>query len=118
MDPKTGDYIVENGKPVIDSGLTTAAFIRLKTHRTQWLYAPDNQYGSDFYLVKKRHTNSDAKLLETIANRALQPIIDDGRAADVTNNTDFLSDSASQMKTTIIDAEGNNESLTVKPIGR
>lgn len=87
IDPKSGDYQLSGGRPVQTDSLEVAAYIRLKTPRTKWLYAPDTKYGSDFYLVKKRNTTNDSSALETVAATALQPIADDGRAVEITINT-------------------------------
>lgn len=118
IDPSTLDYVMENGKPVIDIGLSTPAVIRLRGHRTKWLYAPDSKWGSDFYAIRQRNNQQTPKLLETTAQRALQPMLDDGRASSVTVVTTQTTRYSNLLNTQIIDAEGNETNLTVKPIGR
>jgi phage gp46-like protein len=83
IDPNSGDYIMTNGAPVDDPNLIYPAYYRLKINRLQWLYAPDTKYGSDFYKVKKNITTKPQTSLETIAARALQPIVDSGRATNI-----------------------------------
>lgn len=80
INPNTGDYVIEDGSPKLTDALTMAAYVRLKTKRGQWLYAPDNDYGSDFYLQKKRRTNQDQTFIENVGARALAPMLNDGRA--------------------------------------
>lgn len=80
IDPKSGDYVITQGSPTLTDALTMAAYVRLKTKRGQWLYAPDNNYGSDFYLQKKRRTNQDQTYIENVGARALTPMVNDGRA--------------------------------------
>jgi phage gp46-like protein len=60
-----------------------AAYVRLKTKRGQWMYAPDSSYGSDYYLQKKRRTDQDQTFIENVGARALTPIVNDGRASEI-----------------------------------
>lgn len=87
LDPATGDYVMTGGKPVETDSLSIPAYIRMKTPRTGWMYAPDTFYGSDFHLLNRRNTTNDTSILETIAANALQPIADDGRAVSITIDT-------------------------------
>lgn len=87
IDPSTGDYQLEGGRPVETDSLSVAAYIRLKTPRTKWLYAPDTKFGSDFHLLTKRNSTNDTSVIETLAADALQPIADDGRAVEITIDT-------------------------------
>lgn len=76
------------GAPVDDPNLQFNAYYRLKIKRGQWMYAPNTNYGSDLFKLKKNVTTKPQVLVENIAARALKPIIDDGRALaiDVTVN--------------------------------
>lgn len=91
INPSTGDYIMENGAPVSSDSLVYPAYYRLKIPRAGWLYAPNDLYGSDYWMVKKRTgAGSDSGLIN-IGNKALQPMIDDGRASDVDIETAAVS---------------------------
>lgn len=116
INPVTGDYVMTNGSPTNDSSTKPAAYYRLRIGRTQWLYAPDTDYGSDFGLLRKRHTNEDSKILEGIAQRALQPLIDDGRAvaidvATVQNGRNFA-----QLAVQITETTGKITQLAFDPL--
>lgn len=90
IDAGTGDYIMEDGAPVDSDSIAYNAFYRLRIKRNTWLYAPNDQYGSDLHLIKKRPVAGRTASVESIAERALQPIVQDGRAksTDVTINTE------------------------------
>lgn len=116
IDPKTGDYIMEGGSPKETDSLRIPAYIRLKTRRQQWLYAPDTQYGSDFHLVRKRRTTEDASAIESIAARALQPILDDGRADSITVDTTATSRHGVGLQASIVEADGTVENLDLPQV--
>lgn len=118
IDPKTGDYVMTNGAPVESTSLIYPAYYRLKVERTQWLYAPDVNYGSDFYTIKKRFTATDANVLTNLAERALQPMIDDGRASVI--DATFLAPKSindSELQVDITDAQGQPQVLNLPVIG-
>lgn len=117
LDPKTGDYVMENGAPEQTGSLKIPAYIRLKTRRNQWLYAPNNDYGSDYYLLRKKQANLDASTIEAIGERALQPLVDDGRANEITIQTTGTTRTGIEMKTQIIDAAGEPEDITFSRLG-
>lgn len=85
-DPKTLDYVVSNGAPVNTPAgdLLVPAFIRLRCPKGRWMY--DTTLGSRLGEVKKNTMTSphSVQLTETLAAQALQPLIDDGRATEVT----------------------------------
>lgn len=118
IDPKTGDYIMTNGRPTDDSSLIYPAYYRIKVSRTKWLYAPDVNYGSDFWTVRKNFTSQDASKLANLADKALQPITDDGRASDI--EVDILSSRGrndAQLSVQITDASGKTDTLNLPIIG-
>lgn len=117
VDPKTGDYVMERGSPQQTDSLTIPAYIRLKTKRKKWLYAPNDQYGSDFYTVKKRPAENANQRLEKIAVKALQPIVDDGRASTVEAKVVQNSRHATGMQISIKDASGEIETQTFQGLG-
>ena len=117
LDPSTGDYVIENGRPVETDSLTTPAYIRLKTPRNRWLYAPDDKYGSTFYTSSKRQSSQDPSNLERIAEVALQPILEDGRAVEVTINTESASRNNVIMSTTLQQESGDLETLILPKLG-
>lgn len=116
MDPQKKDYVMVNGAPQETNSLTIPAYIRLKVKRTQWMYAPNNQYGSDFYLIKKRKTSQDATQLENIAAKALQPILDDGRANEITIKTTLANRNAVGLQTDIVDSSNNVQTIVLPSI--
>lgn len=113
IDPVEGDYILDKGSPVTTNSLRVPAYFRLKVKRTQWMYAPDSKYGSDFYTVKKRSQNNSTQRLESIAAKALQPIVDDGRASTIEAEvTDIPNRNAVEMDITVTDNNGEVEKTT------
>jgi len=84
-DPKTLDYIVQNGSPVNTppGDLLVPALIRLRCPKNKWMYNPD--LGSKLSEVKKNTMASphNVELIETLAAQALKPMVDDGRALDI-----------------------------------
>jgi phage gp46-like protein len=114
IDPKTGDYVMNNGSPVETDSLTVPAYFRLKTRRLQWLYAPSSTFGSDFHLVKKRRTTEDASFLESIAAQALQPILDDSRADSITVTTTSTARHGIGMQASIV-SDGGKEDVIDLP---
>lgn len=116
LDPETGDYVLEDGAPVIDKGLKTPAFIRLRAKRQTWLYAPDTRWGSDYHLLKKNHSTTDTTQTVSVGNRALQPLLDDGRASEIDITIDRQSRPASRLKIGITDAQGEGEEIVLVPI--
>lgn len=83
IDPSSGDYVMTNGQPTDSADLSFPAYYRLKIKRQKWMYAPDSNYGSDFYKLQRNLTTKPQLALEKIAARALQPIVDDGRATSI-----------------------------------
>ena len=116
LDPQTGDYILKNGRPVEDDSLNTPAYIRLKTRRTKWLYAPDTDFGADYYLYSKRHVPSDDKALVAVTNKALQPLIDSGRATAVSSVVQATHRDRVLITTQVTQAGGTVVQLTFSPL--
>ena len=117
IDPKTGDYVLEGGAPKQTDSLRIPAYFRLKAKRGTWLYAPDAQFGSDFYTLTKRPSENANKRLENIGIAALQPMLDDGRAQEITVDVTQNKRGATQLATTIVDASGEVEVETFTGLG-
>ncbi len=117
MDPVTKDYVIDKGAPVQDMGLLTPSYIRLTAPRDGWLYAPDEDWGSDFHTIKKSLSTSDASNLVNIGERALAPIVDDGRALETTVEITGRNRHNASLKLTIVDALGENEETFLVPVG-
>lgn len=115
VDPKTGDYVMEGGAPKITDSLKVPAYIRLKTKRGGWLYAPDTEYGSDFHLMKKRRSSENASTIEDAAARALQPMVDDGRATEIEVETQVLTRNNVGMQVDIVDSTTERVETLVLP---
>lgn len=116
IDPKTGDYVIVDGRPVEDNSLSTPAYIRVKAKRTQWLFAPDQQWGSDFYLYHRRHLVQDDQNMLATAAAALQPLIDAGRATSVTVVEDASNRSNYQLTATLTQSDQQTTPLTFTPV--
>lgn len=117
IDPSTRDYRISGGSPVQDATLVTPAYVRLKTRRTQWLYAPNPQYGSDYFRMHRRLPLKEVARLPDLASKALQPLIDDGRAASVTADVAQTVRGAATVNVKIIDAQGAPQEFKFNPIG-
>ena len=104
---------MENGAPKQTNSLRIPAYHRLRISRTKWLYAPDNQYGSDFYALKKRKNSSDVTTVENTAARALQPLIDDGRSSEISIEAKVNTRHNVGLQTQITDAQGEPEELNL-----
>jgi phage gp46-like protein len=117
INPATGDYIMEGGSPKETDSLRIPAYFRLKIPRTKWLYARDNQLGSDFNTLKKRQTTKDASQIETIGATALQPMADDGRAQSIEVEATATSRQGVQLEARIVKADGQIEELVLPSLG-
>lgn len=118
LNPVSGDYVMRsNGTPEETDSLTVPAYIRLKTGRQKWLYAPDTSYGSELHEIKKRHTSQDPSNLEAVAVRALQPLVDDGRADQIDIEAKTSYRNAAGLQINITDAQGEPQTLNLDRIG-
>lgn len=117
IDPVTGDYIMDGGKPVQTDSLRMAAYFRLKVRRAKWLYAPSTTYGSDLDLYKKRQANLDITAVENTAIKAVQPIVDDGRAAEIRVDFSESARGGIGIKCKILNASGIVEELNLQGVG-
>lgn len=120
VNPASGDYVMENGAPVPTERLNEPAFYRVAVRRGQWLHAPDSSYGSDFHLVKKRFNGRDVSPLKNIAERAVQPLLDDGRARDIAveyTNQQTSNRNAASGSIHILDNQGQVTTVVLPPIG-
>lgn len=116
VDPKTGDYIMVNGSPKETVSLTIPAYYRLKSRRGRWLHAPDAEYGSEFYLLKSKQANRKPAQVEDVAARAMQPIVDDGRADTIEVSTSVAGRGYIQLESKIFDATGTPETLKLEGV--
>lgn len=118
IDPVIRDYVMQpNGKPEIDNSLRTPAFFRLRIPRRKWLYAPDDNYGSDYYLLKKNLNSSNSSMVN-IGLKALESFVDEDRAFDT--EVEIVEKSRSGVGLEVkIQENINSEPETVfVPIGR
>lgn len=117
IDPSKGDYkLNSSGNPIETDSLLVPAYIRLKAQRTRWLYAPNPDWGSDFYTVRKRHSTLDGSLCEQIGAHALKPLIDDGRASTVTLTATVQTRGGVGLETEITDSGGEAQTAVFIPI--
>lgn len=109
-DQATGDYVmgtgINAGKPAIDTSLAPPTRTRLRAHRGKWMHAPDDKWGSDFYTYNRRKsTDFSDGLGESIANKALQPMVDDGRIDNLEAATQFTQRGGVAVKVTLLDRQ-------------
>ena len=82
INPETSDYEMDaRGFPVATNELTQAAYIRLRAHLGEWLYDP--LLGSTIFRPIDKAVGQGQEEIVRRAERALQPLIDDGRASSV-----------------------------------
>jgi phage gp46-like protein len=117
IDPLKRDYVMEGGAPKQTDSLLIPAYIRMKVKRKKWMYAPDDQYGSDFYLIQKNLTSQDATRVENTAANALRPLVVDGRAEEISVQAVGRSRHDVGIQTKILDARGENEETSIIPVG-
>jgi phage gp46-like protein len=117
IDPNKKDYVLERGSPQQTDSLTIPAYIRLKTRRGSYMYAPDDRFGSEFHLQKKRRTSVDNSSVEDLAAAAVQPIVDDGRASEILIEAEVKNRNNVSFTTKIIDQEGSVDTLEIKSLG-
>jgi phage gp46-like protein len=115
IDPSTGDYVMVNGRPVLTDSIEIPAYYRIRASRGKWMYAPDNQWGSDLNTLQKQQGTLSLKMIET----ACQPMIDDGRAisVDAEYNTEItLARGNSAVNVNLIEAGGEQQTLELPPL--
>lgn len=118
-DQATGDYIEDDsGRPQMTSNLGPAVRTLLRTHRKQWLYAPDSEYGSDFHLYKKRKSvDFTDGIGESIAGKALDRLGKDGRADNIEVATSLTQRGGVAFAITLLDRKKRDEYTVTTPIG-
>ena len=118
LDRSNGDYVLnEKGKIEETDSLIIPAYIRLRTKKGKWMYAPDTSYGSTFFEAKKRKTNGDASAMEKIASTALKPLIDDGRADQIDIDATYSSRHAIGLEIKIESSKGLVDTLGLESLG-
>lgn len=117
IDPASGDYVLVGGAPKQTDSLKIPAYFRLKVKRQLWLYAPNSSYGSDLYQIRKRKTTQDPNFIEATAARALQPIVNDGRASAIEVDTAVSARNALGLDVLIADAQGEVDKLQIPGLG-
>lgn len=119
MDPQTRDYVQDaNGMPVITRGLEMPAFFRSTIPRQGWLYAPNDLYGSDYRREKRKQGSGAASTMRGVGQRALKPLIDDGRAQSVAVTPSQLPRTGVEIDVMLVDASGNSQQIRgLNPVG-
>jgi phage gp46-like protein len=118
-DQTTGDYIEDaQGRPQMTTSLGPAVRARLRAHRTQWLHAPDDQWGSDFYRYRKRRSvDFSDSLGESIAQKALEPLEKDGRIDNLEVVTQFTQRGGVAFAASFLDRQKQQGDSVTTPIG-
>lgn len=120
IDPKTGDYVMQDGKPIPSESLLYPAYYRLKIGRNRWMYAPDANYGSDLANIKKRFNGRDLTGVAATALKAIMPIQEDGRALAVDVQPDTQQQALRNnvaLHASITSADGTTETLDLPVVG-
>ena len=105
------------GAPSQTDDLTIPAFIRLKAKRTKWLYAPDKKWGSDYYTMNKNRASQTPGIGESIGTKALQPMVDDGRADSITVTAVVRTQYGLGVQIDIETVTGQQQQILFLPIG-
>lgn len=111
MDPATRDYQIDGGSPVVDTSLKMPIYFRTMIPRTRWMYAPNPKYGSDFWAYRDRLSQSSGAIAEAIETRALQPLIEDGRAVSIDVAVDTVERAGITLDVKALDAAGQQSRL-------
>lgn len=117
IDPKLRDYVLVNGRPKTTNSLLVPSYFRLAIKRTKWMYAPDAKYGSDFYTIQKRPASNANQRFENTAIKALQPIVDNGRALSISATITDNTRNGTALDVTVVDATGEVETKNFNGLG-
>ena len=107
VNPVTGDYSLVHGTPVRDpaGGLANAIYIRLMTPLGS--YWADATLGSRLgELQRLKDVAKNGVLAVQYAQQALQPILDDGRAASIVITMDQPHDGRLYLQVEVTQANG------------
>jgi len=116
INPRTGDYDIANGDPQRDESLQFPAYLRLRVTQGEWLYAPDDTYGSNFRNVRKRTTNV-TRILTDVCTQALNPLLEDLRANDIVVESVSSGRNSEELEITIRENNGEVSSFVFEPVG-
>lgn len=117
IDPDQKDYVMDKGAPVQTDSLEIPAYVRMRTGRGEWLYAPDKTFGFDKSVLTKRVTNGKTGTIESAASAAVQPIADDGRAAFIEVTATESNRPSVGMNVRVTAASGKIDQLNLKSLG-
>ncbi len=122
QDETTGDYVMQTGanagKPEIDDTLRGPARALLRTHRGEWMHAPDSEYGSDYHRYRKRKSvDFSDGLAETMALKALKRLVTSGRADNLEAATEFTQRGGVAVKVRLLDRQKQEEYDVTTKIG-
>ena len=118
-DPKTGDYVVTDGSPVRTVSPTVPAFIRTKTPRDGWLYAPNRSYGSNVGKITRftGKRNGAATAVENAVAQSVAPMVDLGEIQDFNVTTTDANRQGVQVRIALLDINGQEQELILRPVG-
>lgn len=113
LDPTTGGYVLADGALIPDParGLANAVYLRLMTPLgTYWA---DASLGSRLHeLVREKDVARVAVLAKAYCEQALQPLLDDERAAAIVVSTERKHDGWLRLRVEVTDAGGNEHLFT------
>lgn len=109
LDPNTGDYTLASGSLLPDParGLANAVYLRLMTPLGS--YWADATLGSRLHeLAREKDVERVAVLAKAYCETALAPLLDDGRATDITITTERKHDGWLRLAVAVTDAGGRD----------
>lgn len=108
VDPITRDYVIQDGsaKRDVADGLSNAVYIRLMTPLGS--YWRDATLGSRLHELQRMKDLSRVGILaKQYAETALQPLLDDGRALDISVTVEQLHNGRINMEIQVTSATNN-----------
>jgi phage gp46-like protein len=115
INPTTKDFVLENGAPVRDESLHFPCYARLKIEKEAWMYAPSKDYGNSLSGLAKRQQTTPT-LCQKLIEKALEPIIQDGRAEAIDVNVKAVSHFGIDLDINITDAANQNQTIELRQV--
>jgi phage gp46-like protein len=115
IDPATRDYRSAQGEPVPDTSLNVPIYVRLRTPRGGWMYAPDAKYGSTLDRVAKQN-NQTPTLIANVMRDALKPLLESKRATTIVVSNVSSRRFREETRIDYITRAGEASTFTIDPL--
>lgn len=116
IDTVTKDYIPLNGQIQNSNQLEAQIYQLIQTPKTKWLYAPDSNYGSDFYtLLNQRQRLSKSQILQLVTS-ALDPLTSTGELTLTSLTVPVLTLGTVNIDIEGVDSSGEKVKFTINPL--